>query len=187
MERASGTTTIVPQEIGPGDIERGNLVSDSLRYYRSTLFLQLWNDMTEYNNNDYPAESHSTGSQPSSVSFGNPLQRRPSPPQHLSSASSYVNLQYLFGVQNTMMNPQKPNRSRRKSNPGSDQTKHRRTRSGCYTCRSRRVKVCKPYPAVYISLVFLADVWQCDENHPTCESMYRRLTLLLRFDCSDRM
>lgn len=39
-------------------------------------------------------------------------------------------------------------RARRRPVPG-EQVKHRRTRSGCYTCRQRRVK--------------------CDENHPTCE------------------
>ncbi|KAI0171887.1 hypothetical protein GGR52DRAFT_573038 [Hypoxylon sp. FL1284] len=41
------------------------------------------------------------------------------------------------------------NRNRKKSAPGADHVKHRRTRSGCYTCRSRRVK--------------------CDETHPICE------------------
>jgi hypothetical protein len=36
----------------------------------------------------------------------------------------------------------KAQRSRRRSSaPGLDHIKHRRTRSGCYTCRSRRVKV----------------------------------------------
>lgn len=40
-------------------------------------------------------------------------------------------------------------RLRRKSSAGAEQVKHRRTRSGCYTCRARRVK--------------------CDETHPTCE------------------
>ncbi|KAI1175371.1 fungal-specific transcription factor domain-containing protein [Nemania sp. FL0916] len=46
---------------------------------------------------------------------------------------------------------QKPqsSRSKKKSAPGVDHVKHRRTRSGCYTCRSRRVK--------------------CDENHPICD------------------
>lgn len=34
-----------------------------------------------------------------------------------------------------------PPKSRRKLTSGSDQVKHRRTRSGCYTCRARRVKV----------------------------------------------
>ncbi|KAI0594954.1 fungal-specific transcription factor domain-containing protein [Biscogniauxia sp. FL1348] len=41
------------------------------------------------------------------------------------------------------------NRNRKKSAPGMEHVKHRRTRSGCYTCRSRRVK--------------------CDETHPICE------------------
>ncbi|TKA80129.1 hypothetical protein B0A55_03319 [Friedmanniomyces simplex] len=40
-------------------------------------------------------------------------------------------------------------RQRRRQTPGSEHVKHRRTRSGCYTCRQRRVK--------------------CDENHPICE------------------
>lgn len=35
----------------------------------------------------------------------------------------------------------KPHRARRKSSSGSEQVKHRRTRSGCFTCRTRRVKV----------------------------------------------
>ncbi|KAG0649249.1 Transcriptional regulatory moc3 [Hyphodiscus hymeniophilus] len=43
----------------------------------------------------------------------------------------------------------KQNRNRRKPNQGSDSVKHRRTRSGCYTCRSRRVK--------------------CDESRPICD------------------
>jgi hypothetical protein len=67
--------------------------------------------------------------------------------QQLSSASSYADLNYLFGVQDTTMIAPKPNRSRRKSSQGSEHTKHRRTRSGCYTCRSRRVKVGKWPPA----------------------------------------
>jgi hypothetical protein len=67
-------------------------------------------------------------------------------PQYLSSASSYADLNYLFGVQDTTMIAPKPNRNRRKSSQGSEHTKHRRTRSGCYTCRSRRVKVVKPSP-----------------------------------------
>ncbi|KAG9248475.1 hypothetical protein BJ878DRAFT_26861 [Calycina marina] len=43
----------------------------------------------------------------------------------------------------------KPDCARRKSEKEPGHTKHKRTRSGCYTCRSRRVK--------------------CDEGHPTCE------------------
>lgn len=37
--------------------------------------------------------------------------------------------------------PPAPQRSRRRQPPGSEHVKHRRTRSGCYTCRQRRVKV----------------------------------------------
>ncbi|KAF2455024.1 hypothetical protein BDY21DRAFT_290284, partial [Lineolata rhizophorae] len=40
-------------------------------------------------------------------------------------------------------------KARRRPVAGSDPVKHRRTRSGCYTCRQRRVK--------------------CDETHPVCE------------------
>ncbi|KAK1814631.1 hypothetical protein LTR12_011018, partial [Friedmanniomyces endolithicus] len=40
-------------------------------------------------------------------------------------------------------------RARRRQAAGSEHVKHRRTRSGCYTCRQRRVK--------------------CDETHPMCE------------------
>ena len=99
-----------------------------------------WAVMTYYNGN-YPAERAS--SRPQVPSFENSSQRDSPPSQQLSSASSYADLQYLFGVQDTMMDTPKPNRNRRKSNPNPDQTKHRRTRSGCYTCRSRRVKVCE--------------------------------------------
>ncbi|APA05342.1 hypothetical protein sscle_01g001120 [Sclerotinia sclerotiorum 1980 UF-70] len=69
--------------------------------------------------------------------------------QLLSSARSYADLNYLFGSQDiTMLGPiPKPNR--RKSSQGTEHVKHRRTRSGCYTCRSRRVK--------------------CDEHHPKCD------------------
>ncbi|KAI7458194.1 hypothetical protein KC351_g18273 [Hortaea werneckii] len=40
-------------------------------------------------------------------------------------------------------------RQRRRQHSGSEHVKHRRTRSGCYTCRQRRVK--------------------CDETHPVCD------------------
>ncbi|EME38245.1 hypothetical protein DOTSEDRAFT_161080 [Dothistroma septosporum NZE10] len=44
---------------------------------------------------------------------------------------------------------QQSSRSRRRQPQGAEHVKHRRTRSGCYTCRQRRVK--------------------CDEAHPVCE------------------
>ncbi|KAK0722226.1 hypothetical protein B0T26DRAFT_749650 [Lasiosphaeria miniovina] len=65
-------------------------------------------------------------------------------------SNPYQSLGYFTGFPDPVMfNAPKSQRSRRKSAPGLDHIKHRRTRSGCYTCRSRRVK--------------------CDENHPICE------------------
>jgi len=49
----------------------------------------------------------------------------------------------------------KPSRVRRKSAPGTETVKHRRTRSGCFTCRTRRVKVISLLPiAIYMVVVF---------------------------------
>lgn len=57
-------------------------------------------------------------------------------------ANPYQSLGYFTGFPEPIMfNAPKAQRSRRKSAPGLDHIKHRRTRSGCYTCRSRRVKV----------------------------------------------
>jgi len=57
-------------------------------------------------------------------------------------ANPYQNLGYFTGFpEPIMLNTPKAQRSRRKSQPGSEHIKHRRTRSGCLTCRSRRVKV----------------------------------------------
>ncbi|KAM0368440.1 hypothetical protein ACHAPK_006957, partial [Fusarium culmorum] len=57
----------------------------------------------------------------------------------------YQQLGYFTGFPDPMMfNPGKSQKSRRKSAAGTptaiDQVKHRRTRSGCFMCRSRRVK-----------------------------------------------
>ena len=40
--------------------------------------------------------------------------------------------------------PRNPGRTRLRMPAGQDHVKHRRTRSGCYTCRERRVKVPGP-------------------------------------------
>lgn len=45
------------------------------------------------------------------------------------------------GVVPIMFNTRKAQRSKRKSAPGLDHIKHCRTRSGCYSCRNRRIKV----------------------------------------------
>lgn len=69
---------------------------------------------------------------------------------------------------------QGPVRSRKRAAHGADHVKHRRTRSGCFTCRQRRVKVC---PSAEISPFTIADICasQCDENHPVCD----RLSILI--------
>ncbi|KAI1083522.1 hypothetical protein F5B20DRAFT_577199 [Whalleya microplaca] len=82
------------------------------------------------------------GSQPANIGDTSP------PP----IANSYQNLGYFTGFPDPIMfqaPKAQSNRNRKKAAPGMDHVKHRRTRSGCYTCRSRRVK--------------------CDETHPICE------------------
>ncbi|KAI8949760.1 hypothetical protein F4801DRAFT_390667 [Xylaria longipes] len=67
-------------------------------------------------------------------------------------SNQYQNLNYYTGFPDPIVfqEPKPQNsRSKKKSAPGIDHVKHRRTRSGCYTCRSRRVK--------------------CDEKHPICD------------------
>ncbi|KAF4975826.1 hypothetical protein FZEAL_7445 [Fusarium zealandicum] len=79
------------------------------------------------------------------------------PPISLASApmpGPYQQLGYFTGFPDPMMfNPTKSQKGRRKSAAGTptaiDHVKHRRTRSGCFMCRSRRVK--------------------CDETRPICE------------------
>ncbi|KAJ2905497.1 hypothetical protein MKZ38_005373 [Zalerion maritima] len=81
--------------------------------------------------------------QPPQQPMGIPMTGSPVPNQ-------YQSLGYFTGFPDPIMfNTQKAQRSRRKPAGGLDHIKHRRTRSGCYTCRSRRVK--------------------CDETHPVCD------------------
>ncbi|KAK1640980.1 hypothetical protein BDP81DRAFT_457917 [Colletotrichum phormii] len=62
----------------------------------------------------------------------------------------YPNLGYFTGFPDPVgLTAPKSSRNRRKSASGLDHVKHRRTRSGCYMCRSRRVK--------------------CDETRPVCD------------------
>jgi hypothetical protein len=73
-----------------------------------------------------------------------PQQQQQMPPSMGGSPvpNPYQSLGYFTGFPEPIMfNASKAQRSRRKSAPGLDHIKHRRTRSGCYTCRSRRVKV----------------------------------------------
>ena len=71
----------------------------------------------------------------------------PSAALHASATpTQHASANYFPGLQDQgLANPSKAHKSRRKSNAGlgSDlnAVKHRRTRSGCFMCRSRRVKV----------------------------------------------
>ena len=116
-------------------------------------------------NRQVPARSSHNLPDPS-ISFEGGIDQASLQARQLSSASSYADLNFLFGVQDIAMLVPKPNRNRRKSNQGSDHTKHRRTRSGCYTCRSRRVKVSYNMFPVTRPLAYR---FQCDETHPICE------------------
>ena len=76
----------------------------------------------------------------------------------LSSASGHLNSSFLFtkptkDFEFEMITP-KIARNRRGAMPG-EQVKHRRTRSGCLTCRGRRVKVRQHYA---YSILYLANV-----------------------------
>ncbi|KAI0478883.1 hypothetical protein GGR56DRAFT_348350 [Xylariaceae sp. FL0804] len=67
-------------------------------------------------------------------------------------SNPYQSLGYFTGFPDPIMfqaPKTQSTRSRKKSIPGMEHVKHRRTRSGCYMCRSRRVK--------------------CDETRPVCE------------------
>lgn len=62
----------------------------------------------------------------------------------LSNEDSPVQLgRPLDGGKGVATNPQITSNASKYCSPDLDPVKHRRTRSGCYTCRSRRVKVLK--------------------------------------------
>lgn len=86
-------------------------------------------------------------------------------------ANPFQSLGYFTGFPDPAMfqTPKsQSSRSRKKSIPGMDHVKHRRTRSGCYTCRSRRVKVSNPASRVVMPMNVLNRT-QCDETRPICE------------------
>jgi len=70
-----------------------------------------------------------------------------------AQALSSANLARWFDLDsdNSAPGPKGAARVRRRAPPDSDHIKHRRTRSGCYTCRSRRVKV-RPAPSAGVTL-----------------------------------
>lgn len=109
----------------------------------------------------YPQTSRPPVSSPTTASMD----------EHSAAPNSLQNVSYYTGFPEPIIQyqPPKTQRNRRKSTPGPDHIKHRRTRSGCFTCRGRRVK--------------------CDETRPICES--KRVSTLdfvaLVVDCLSRM
>ncbi|KAI0022704.1 hypothetical protein F4780DRAFT_163590 [Xylariomycetidae sp. FL0641] len=104
----------------------------------------------------YPSNMAGAGASSNSNSHEAPFSHQGGPSQlgHVGTPvpNPYQSLGYFTGFPDPIMfqAPRAPgNRTRKKSTPGMDTVKHRRTRSGCYTCRSRRVK--------------------CDETHPICD------------------
>ncbi|KAI1505301.1 fungal-specific transcription factor domain-containing protein [Biscogniauxia marginata] len=97
----------------------------------------------------YLSSMAGTGQSPSPNPQDAQFPPRPPPTQLGDSGTPlpnpYQGIGYFAGFSDPIMF-QAPkaqgNRSRKKSAPGMEHVKHRRTRSGCYTCRSRRVKVC---------------------------------------------
>jgi len=65
------------------------------------------------------------------------------PPLHLIATQSSEHLhQYAeYDDLGPLVSPQDGSKSKRRQLHGSDHIKHKRTRSGCFTCRARRVKV----------------------------------------------
>ncbi|TVY49462.1 hypothetical protein LOCC1_G000576 [Lachnellula occidentalis] len=85
--------------------------------------------MTDYSP-QVPAHIINNLPHPSLPSEGGTEKSSLRPPKQ-TSASSYADLNFLFGVQDPTMDVPKPNQNKKKSTQGSEHTKHRRTRSGC--------------------------------------------------------
>lgn len=69
-------------------------------------------------------------------------QDAPQGPPPAFDPNKFQNMTYYSGfAEPSLFQAPRSQRNRRKSAPGADHIKHRRTRSGCFTCRSRRVKV----------------------------------------------
>jgi len=112
-------------------------------YYHQ--FLASMSGVGNPNVNQSPQDRTPSVAHPGSLPLGAPPMPNP-----------YQNLGYFTGFpEPAMFNAPKAQRNRRKSAPGLDHIKHRRTRSGCFTCRSRRVKVGTITRPVFFSFSFL--------------------------------
>jgi len=77
--------------------------------------------------------------------------------QQYSAEDLNANFPEFEGAAGMMLPAQGSVRGRRRMGSLNEHVKHRRTRSGCYTCRNRRVK--------------------CDETHPICDRKYKIIVL----------
>lgn len=99
-----------------------------------------------------------------------------SPISPATAPTTFHNFSYLPDFSEiTSSGSSKSQKGRRKSASsasGAEAVKHRRTRSGCFTCRSRRVKVIVLLPTSRACRTIQlphANNEQCDENRPICE------------------
>ncbi|OJD14275.1 hypothetical protein AJ78_05352 [Emergomyces pasteurianus Ep9510] len=99
--------------------------------------------MSSYFPPDGPGEGHTSRRRQDIAKFA-----APAPPESLVTPH-YVNRFWLYPLQPQMPHPQAHHSHLQMASAPNDQRKHKRTRSGCFTCRSRRVK--------------------CDETHPICD------------------
>lgn len=99
-----------------------------------------------------PTTSSASSVQTSATSFNHNISTTNG--LHYNNASLGPHMSSFFLPEGgNMTTDSKPARVRRKSAPGTDPIKHRRTRSGCFTCRTRRVKVIHSYPCpVHLNL-----------------------------------
>ena len=98
-------------------------------YVQSSSMTELYTTFSPYRTQQtsvLPPPSQDYARHPSSYSLE--LQHQPS-------------FDKLLAIARPIMIGTKSSKGRRKPAPGSEHIKHRRTRSGCYTCRQRRVKV----------------------------------------------
>ena len=110
--------------------------------------------------------------------------RPPALPEQQSISSMHPARWFDLDSDNAKQTAKGLARVRRRPPPGSDHVKHRRTRSGCYTCRSRRVKVRYSPSLREVHSTDGSARSQCDEIHPTCKSLrpYPSCTLFIKLN-----
>lgn len=106
-----------------------------------------------------------------------PYQGAPVSMETSAAEAPHTAIYFPAGRDPIMYDASKPKGRKKSANvtSGSETIKHRRTRSGCFTCRSRRVKVRpKPTHPMCSCEAEFANSCQCDELRPVCERMIYR-------------